>query len=80
MSERYVICWKSKVNGRAGQGTKLFGREEAEHLALELNHEYPNIEHEVLKAGSPLAMSRHLQPEPEAEESHAPSAHLVRAE
>jgi hypothetical protein len=80
MSERYVIRWKSKVNGRAGQGTKLFEREEAERLALELNHEYPNIEHQVLNAKSPLVMSRRLQPEPEAEEAHAPGAHLVRAE
>ncbi len=48
MSERYVIQWKSKINGRAGRGTKLFGREEAERLATELNREYPNIEHEIV--------------------------------
>jgi hypothetical protein len=44
-----VIRWKSKVNGRAGRGTKCFERAEAERLAEELNREYPQIEHEVIK-------------------------------
>lgn len=48
MSNNYVIQWKSKVNGRAGKGTKVFDREEAERLASELNHEYPDIEHEAV--------------------------------
>jgi len=47
---KYVIQWKSKVNGRAGRGTKLFDREEAERLVAELNREYPQIEHEVSPA------------------------------
>jgi hypothetical protein len=50
MNNTYVIQWKSKVNGRAGKGTKLFRREEAERLAEELNREYPQIEHEAVSA------------------------------
>ena len=50
MNKIYAIQWKSKVNGRAGRGTKLFEREEAERLAEELNHEHPQIEHEVVQA------------------------------
>jgi hypothetical protein len=49
MSSTYVIRWKSKVNGRAGKGTKQFERTEAERLAQELNREYPQIEHEPVK-------------------------------
>ena len=49
MNKIYAIQWKSKVNGRAGRGTKLFEREEAESLAEELNHEHPQIEHEVVQ-------------------------------
>ncbi len=49
MSSTYVIRWKSKVNGRAGKGTKQFERTDAERLAQELNREYPQIEHEVIK-------------------------------
>ena len=48
MSFAYAIQWRSRVNGIAGKGTKLFQREEAEHLARELNREYPQIEHEVI--------------------------------
>ena len=47
---RYVIQWKSKVNGRAGRGTKEFDRPEAERLVTELNREYPQIVHEVITA------------------------------
>ncbi len=50
MNKSYVIQWKSKVNGRMGRGTKLFDREEADRLALELNREFPQIEHEVVDA------------------------------
>ena len=46
-----MIQWKSKVNGRAGQGTKMFEREEAKRLAEELNREYPQIEHEAVRFG-----------------------------
>jgi hypothetical protein len=49
MNKIYAIQWKSKVNGRAGRGTKLFEREEAESLAEELNHEHPQIEHEIVQ-------------------------------
>lgn len=45
MKKNYVIQWKSKVNGRAGRGTKVFEKEEAERLVDELNREYPQIEH-----------------------------------
>jgi len=46
----YVIQWKSKVNGRAGRGSKHFRRDEAERLVTELNAEYPGIVHEVVTA------------------------------
>ena len=55
MNKMYVIHWKSKVNGRAGTGTKLFDREAAELLVQELNREYPQIEHEVWDASQPEA-------------------------
>lgn len=48
MNNSYVIQWKSKVNGRAGRGTKQFDKDEAERLVQELNHEYPQIEHEAI--------------------------------
>jgi hypothetical protein len=48
MNNSYVIQWKSKVNGRAGRGTKRFEKEEVERLVEELNHEYPQIEHEAV--------------------------------
>jgi hypothetical protein len=48
MNKTYVIQWKSRVNGRAGKGTKLFDLEEAERLVEELNREYPQIHHEVV--------------------------------
>ncbi len=50
MNNSYVISWKSKVNGRTGRGTKHFSRDEAESLARELNAEYPQIEHEAIRA------------------------------
>jgi len=50
MNKSYVIQWKSKVNGRAGRGTKLFDRTEAEKLVEELNREYPQIHHETVTA------------------------------
>ena len=48
MKTNYIIQWKSKINGRAGRGTRKFDREEAERLAAELNQEYPQILHEVV--------------------------------
>ncbi len=62
---KYVIRWKSKVNGRAGRGTKEFSHTEAQQLADELNHEYPDIEHEPIPAPPPQAR---------AEQSHAHAA------
>jgi hypothetical protein len=50
MNNSYVIQWKSKVNGRAGRGTKRFEKEEADRLVEELNHEYPEIEHTAIPA------------------------------
>lgn len=55
MNVAYVIRWKSKVNGRAGRGSKRFARQEAERLADELNREYPDIEHDVIEAPAPQA-------------------------
>lgn len=53
MNNNYVIQWKSKINGRAGRGTKQFTLDEAEQLVSELNREYPQIEHEVIPAPPP---------------------------
>ncbi|HWD93415.1 MAG TPA: hypothetical protein VG938_13820 [Verrucomicrobiae bacterium] len=50
MNNSYVIQWKSKVNGRAGRGTKRFEKEEVEGLVEELNREYPQIEHQAVPA------------------------------
>jgi hypothetical protein len=47
MNNTYVIQWKSKMNGRAGRGTKTFSKEEGERLVAELNREYPQIFHEL---------------------------------
>ena len=67
MSNKYVIQWKSKVNGRAGRGTKLFERDEGEELVQELNRDYPDIQHELVKA-------ENRTPNPPAEEAaFAPS-------
>lgn len=50
MNNSYMIQWKSKVNGRAGRGTKRFDKDEADRLVEELNREYPQIEHEAVAA------------------------------
>jgi len=44
----HAIHWKSKVTGTIGTGTKLFEKEEAEHLAVELNEDFPDIDHEAM--------------------------------
>ncbi len=76
ISKKYVIRWKSKVNGRAGRGSKEFSLEEAQQLSAELNHEYPDIEHEAVPAPPPEAQ----QPEPDPMESQEqPSPKPVHA-
>lgn len=64
MNKNYVIQWKSKVNGRAGRGTKPFEKMEAEKLVEELNREYPQISHEVVEMGreSSESESEHAAP------------------
>lgn len=49
MIRSYIIQWKSKVNGRAGRGTKHFSHEDAQRLVEELNVEYPQIHHEAVE-------------------------------
>ena len=44
----HAIHWKSTVSGRIGTGTKLFEKKAAQHLATELNENYPNIDHEAI--------------------------------
>jgi hypothetical protein len=44
----YAIQWKCSSTGRIGLGKSLFAKEEAERLAIELNEEYPDIDHEVV--------------------------------
>lgn len=68
MSKSYVILWKSKINGRAGRGTKRFSLEEAATLVNELNREYPNIHHELLDSETPGLE----QPESSAETNQSP--------
>jgi hypothetical protein len=63
MSKMYVIQWKSKLNGRAGKGTKVFEREAVEQLVAELNREYPQIEHRLLE------VERDAEPSPPVAES-----------
>jgi len=65
MSSTYVIRWKSKVNGRAGRGTKCFERTEAARLADELNREYPEIEHEIVKMNPRMAEQPSAEEKPE---------------
>lgn len=74
---KYVIRWKSKVNGRAGKGSKEFNREEANRLVAELNVEYPDIEHEVMEAPEPQPQLEDRQSEPE--EGQAEIHHLSSA-
>ena len=52
MSKKYVIQWRSKLNGRAGRGTRQFAEEEAQRLVAELNRDYPDIEHEMMDASA----------------------------
>lgn len=73
----YVIQWKSKVNGRAGRGTKLFEGEEGAQLVEELNAEYPDIHHELLD--SELCRSR-SQPASEREQTPPPLEVKAEAE
>lgn len=65
MNELYVIQWRSMVNGRAGRGSKIFSRDEAEQLVEELNAEYPDIMHELLPAPESSQL-REEDPEPVA--------------
>ena len=44
----HSIHWKSRDTGTVGTGTKLFEREEAEHLAEELNEKFPDIDHKAV--------------------------------
>ena len=62
MNKTYVIQWKSKVNGRAGRGTKVFEKAEAERLVDELNREYPQILHELAEVQSLAQEQREEQP------------------
>jgi hypothetical protein len=75
MSNKYVIQWKSKVNGRAGRGTKLFEREEGEDVVQELNQDYPGIQHELVSVEGENSNPPASQPNVEAtlEESEAPA-------
>jgi hypothetical protein len=62
----YAIQWKSSVTGAIGTGTKRFEKEEAEHLAEELNENYPEINHEAvipaLSAATPTAEPAAFKP------------------
>lgn len=57
MNKKYVIQWKSLVNGRAGKGTKLFDQDQAARLVEELNLEYRNIHHEMVEADGEVELS-----------------------
>jgi hypothetical protein len=64
MRNTYVIRWKSLASGRAGKGSKLFSREEAEQLAEELNLEYPQIQHEAINTLQPAEAQPPSEPIP----------------
>ena len=70
MNNSYVIQWKSKVNGRAGRGTKRFEKEEVDRLVEELNREYPQIEHEAIPATE-------SEPEPVAEAAVPEASNVI---
>jgi hypothetical protein len=44
----YAIGWKCTATGRIGTGSKLFEKEDADRLAMELNESYPDIDHEAV--------------------------------
>ena len=44
----HAIHWKCSLTGTIGTGTKLFEKEEAERLAIELNEDYPDIDHNAV--------------------------------
>ena len=71
MSKTYVIKWKSKVNGRAGRGTKLFDHDEGEELVTELNRDYPDIQHELSDSGSTVSGPSTVDTAPEEVEETA---------
>lgn len=75
MNKKYMVQWKSKVNGRAGKGTKLFECEEGQILVVELNLEYPQIQHELIEAPPPDP-----QPPPSTEQELAPETELEAAD
>jgi hypothetical protein len=84
MSNKYVIQWKSKVNGRAGRGAKLFERDEGEELVQELNRDYPDIQHELVKseaeAGTLTPPPEEVRTAPgdeENEDSAAQNPHVI---
>jgi len=75
MSKSYVIQWKSRINGRAGKGTKVFQFEEAVRLAEELNSEYPGIYHEPIEAnGQPEPRAPQEQEQEQTEPAEQPEA------
>ncbi|MGD0614153.1 MAG: hypothetical protein ABSA69_01785 [Verrucomicrobiota bacterium] len=52
----HIIRWVSSVSGGIGTGKKLFEKEEAEQLAVELNSSYPDIDHEAVPAVPPAEL------------------------
>lgn len=76
MNISYVIQWKSKVNGRAGRGTKRFEKDEADQLVEELNREYPQIEHEAVAASPEIEPAGEPAEEPANEPAGEPAAPL----
>lgn len=44
---KYRIHWRNRENGRSGVGPRKFTKEDADALVVELNRDYPKIEHEV---------------------------------
>jgi hypothetical protein len=80
MTTMYVIRWRSTINGRAGKGSKLFSHEEAEQLVEELNHEYPQIQHEVVEAQEASGPEPGAAPQQESEPLIAPAPAGLQSE
>ncbi len=83
MDKTYIISWKARDNGRAGQGKKLMDRQEAEQLAHALNEEYPEFEHFALNI-NPAAqdsqtanVAENATNSPESSQTAQPTPELV---
>jgi ArsR family metal-binding transcriptional regulator len=48
--KQWIVKWKSRITGLAGQGCIKMTKQEAQELADEMNEKLPEIEHWIEKA------------------------------